>query len=34
LARGVGWMPAGVWTDEDKYFSLQSFTFAGETPKP
>jgi dimethylhistidine N-methyltransferase len=33
LARGVGWMPAGVWTDEDKYFSLQAFTFAGETPK-
>jgi dimethylhistidine N-methyltransferase len=26
LARGVGWMPAGVWTDPDKYFSIQAFT--------
>jgi dimethylhistidine N-methyltransferase len=26
LARGVGWMPAGVWTDADKYFSIQAFT--------
>jgi dimethylhistidine N-methyltransferase len=28
LARGVGWMPAGVWTDPDKYFSIQAFTLA------
>lgn len=26
LARGVGWIPAGVWTDADKYFSIQAFT--------
>ena len=31
LARGVGWMPAGVWTDPDKYFSIQAFTL---TDKP
>ena len=30
LARGVGWMPAGVWTDTDKYFSIQAFTLADE----
>lgn len=30
LARGVGWMPAGVWTDPDKYFSIQAFTLAGD----
>jgi dimethylhistidine N-methyltransferase len=34
LARGVGWAPAGVWTDENKYFSIQAFTFAGNTAKP
>lgn len=28
LARGVGWTPAGVWMDEDKYFSIQAFTLA------
>ena len=28
LARGVGWMPAGAWTDERKYFSIQAFTLA------
>jgi dimethylhistidine N-methyltransferase len=33
LARGVGWSPAGVWTDEKKYFSIQAFTFAGEAGK-
>jgi dimethylhistidine N-methyltransferase len=33
LARGVGWMPAGAWTDGDKYFSIQAFTFAGEPAK-
>ena len=26
LARGVGWEPAGVWTDARKYFSIQAFT--------
>ncbi len=30
LARGVGWMPAGVWTDPDKYFSIQAFTLSDE----
>ena len=34
LARGVGWTPAGVWTDEKKYFSIQAFTFAGDAAKP
>jgi dimethylhistidine N-methyltransferase len=28
LARGAGWQPAGVWTDERKYFSIQAFTLA------
>ncbi len=28
LARGVGWQPAGVWTDARKYFSIQAFTLA------
>jgi dimethylhistidine N-methyltransferase len=28
LARGVGWMPAGAWTDKRKYFSIQAFTLA------
>jgi dimethylhistidine N-methyltransferase len=28
LARGVGWVPAGVWTDKDKFFSIQAFTLA------
>jgi dimethylhistidine N-methyltransferase len=26
LARGVGWLPAGVWTDARNYFSIQAFT--------
>ena len=26
LARGVGWQPAGAWTDERQYFSIQAFT--------
>ncbi len=30
LARGVGWMPAGVWTDPQKYFSIQAFTLSNE----
>jgi dimethylhistidine N-methyltransferase len=25
LARGVGWEPAGVWTDAQGYFSIQAF---------
>jgi dimethylhistidine N-methyltransferase len=25
LARGVGWLPVGGWTDSRKYFSLQTF---------
>ena len=29
LARGVGWEPAGAWTDARKYFSIQAFTFSG-----
>jgi len=28
LARGVGWRPAGVWTDPDGYFSVQAFRLA------
>ena len=28
LARGVGWLPAGVWMDAKKYFSIQAFTLA------
>jgi dimethylhistidine N-methyltransferase len=30
LARGVGWMPSGVWTDKRKYFSIQAFRLTGE----
>jgi dimethylhistidine N-methyltransferase len=30
LARGVGWLPVGLWTDASKYFSIQAFTFAGK----
>jgi len=29
LARRAGWQPAGVWTDEREYFSIQAFTLAG-----
>ena len=29
LARGAGWMPAAVWTDPNKYFSIQAFSLAG-----
>ena len=32
LARGMGWLPAGAWTDTRKYFSIQAFTLADETP--
>ena len=33
LARGAGWQPAAVWTDADKYFSIQAFRLA-EHPAP
>ncbi len=29
LARGVGWIPTGAWSDSHKYFSIQAFTLAG-----
>jgi dimethylhistidine N-methyltransferase len=29
LARGNGWTPLAVWTDADKLFSVQAFTFRG-----
>ena len=32
LARGVGWLPAGVWMDSKKYFSIQAFTLAADAP--
>jgi dimethylhistidine N-methyltransferase len=32
LARGVGWLPAGVWMDNKKYFSIQAFTLAPDAP--
>jgi uncharacterized SAM-dependent methyltransferase len=25
LARGAGWRPLAVWTDERNYFSMQAF---------
>jgi dimethylhistidine N-methyltransferase len=34
LARGVGWLPDGVWTDAQGYFSVQAFTFADEPTRP
>jgi dimethylhistidine N-methyltransferase len=30
LARGVGWAPVKVWTDADKYFSIQAFKLEPE----
>jgi dimethylhistidine N-methyltransferase len=30
LARGVGWLPDGMWTDAQGYFCVQAFTFAEE----
>lgn len=30
LARGVGWLSAGVWTDKKGYFSIQAFTLSEE----
>jgi dimethylhistidine N-methyltransferase len=32
LARGVGWLPAGVWMDAKKHFSIQAFTLATDAP--
>ena len=32
LARGAGWQPAAVWTDERKFFSIQAFTLAESAP--
>ena len=34
LARGAGWQPAAVWTDERKYFSIQAFTLANTRAAP
>jgi uncharacterized SAM-dependent methyltransferase len=34
LARGVGWLPEGVWTDTRGYFSVQAFTFVDEARRP
>ena len=34
LARGVGWLPDGMWTDAQGYFSVQAFTFVDEAPRP
>ncbi|RDV03121.1 L-histidine N(alpha)-methyltransferase [Undibacter mobilis] len=31
LARGVGWEPAGVWTDADCRFSIQAFSLPEKT---
>jgi dimethylhistidine N-methyltransferase len=30
LARGVGWLPDGMWTDAQGYFCLQAFTLTDE----
>lgn len=30
LARGVGWLPDGMWTDSQGYFSIQVFTLSRE----
>lgn len=30
LARGVGWRPLKMWTDADKYFSIQAFKLDAE----
>jgi dimethylhistidine N-methyltransferase len=32
LARGAGWQPAAVWTDDAKFFSIQAFTLAEPAP--
>ncbi len=33
LARGVGWLPAGYWTDSHEYFSIQAFSLTGKPGK-
>ncbi|MDP2410963.1 MAG: L-histidine N(alpha)-methyltransferase [Pseudolabrys sp.] len=33
LARGVGWLPVGAWTDPDKYFSIQAFKLGEPAPR-
>ena len=30
LARGVGWLPDGMWSDADGYFCIQGFMLPGE----
>jgi L-histidine Nalpha-methyltransferase len=30
LARGVGWLPVKLWTDANKYFSIQAFKLSPE----
>ena len=32
LARGAGWQPLSVWTDEKKFFSIQAFALAESAP--
>jgi L-histidine Nalpha-methyltransferase len=32
LARGAGWRPLQVWTDDHNYFSIQAFVLADEPP--
>jgi uncharacterized SAM-dependent methyltransferase len=32
LARGASWQPTAVWTDEQKFFSIQAFTLADTAP--
>jgi dimethylhistidine N-methyltransferase len=34
LACGAGWQPAGVWTDERNYFSIQAFALTKPQAKP
>jgi len=34
LARGAGWLAAGAWTDERRYFSIQAFMLGGKTLAP
>jgi len=32
LARGAGWRPLKVWTDDHNYFSIQAFVHTDESP--
>jgi dimethylhistidine N-methyltransferase len=32
LARGAGWRPLQVWTDDHNYFSIQAFVLTDEPP--